>query len=165
MKTLPITILLLAASCGGRGTDAEVSSTAQSQQRPQRNWRADLDVIAGTWNFESGEGAAANSERETCRWIPDGSFIVCKVEGSKGFSMIGWEEHNQRYVHYGINSLGVVSVLVGEFDGSTWRFSAEGERVTMVRESPDLFSFKAELLGADGKWSLVVDGKYVRTEQ
>jgi hypothetical protein len=153
-------IWLCLAACGG-ATASAPQPTPVATKSAEPNWRAEIDRFARSWSYKSKLDGPVE-QTETCRWIPEGTFVVCKTDKGKGFSMLGWEPHNQRYAYYGISGTGEVDVLTGTAAGNVMDFVAKNgkERVQLRFDDKGNFTFRAETLEDAGTWKVAVEGFY-----
>lgn len=160
----------VAAACGGAATSpapatpapAPAAAACPASAPDDGAWRAPLDRLVGDWTFEGTAGGEPVSWVETCRWIPESTFLACKTPGEASTTIMGFEPHTGRYAHYGISGKGVPNVVRGgAMDGETWRFASERERVLLTFTEAG-FDFVSERLAADGGWAVAVQGRFTR---
>lgn len=123
------------------------------------DWRSQIEPLVATWTFTGVVVDQHVTYEETCRWITAATFVLCKRKGSDSFSMLGFEPHNRRYVHYRFPPSGP-TVQPATVTRGSWTIDLPTERLTMRRESPIKFAVRAETRGADGSWKVTVDGVY-----
>lgn len=123
------------------------------------DWRSQIEPLVATWTFTGTAGGQPITYEETCRWITAATFVLCKQTGGRSFSMLGFEPHNRRYVHYSFPTSGPRSQPARVTRGS-WSIDLPTERVTMTRETPIKFTFRAEERAADGTWRTEIEGTY-----
>jgi hypothetical protein len=90
----------------------------------------------------------------------------------KGVGIMSYSPEEKVYTYYGADSTGMTmaSVPRGTVQGNTWTFTDEGmmkgqkvkSRMTLTVQSPTAYTFNWEMLGADGKWNSIMEGKATR---
>jgi hypothetical protein len=145
-----------------------------------------LDYFVGRW---IGEGEAKASPfgpggkirtTDECKWFEGHYALVCTSDGKgpegviKSIGIISYSPEEKVYTYYGVDNTGMASLTVsrGAFDGSAWVFTDEAKmggkmvkfRATMDHASPTSYAFKFEVMGDDGKWTTVVEGKDTKTK-
>lgn len=144
-----------------------------------------LGYFVGTWSSEaqlaeSPFGPAGKFvSKGVCDWF-DGKFaVVCRTEGKgpagpvKGIGILGYSADAKVYTYYGIDSHGMamLSVSRGTIDGDVWTFDDEMEiggkkvrnRYVMKIDSPTSYTFRWEVQGEDGAWSVLMEGKTTKS--
>lgn len=139
-----------------------------------------LGYFVGTWSSEatmaeSPFGPAGKFvSKDVCDWF-DGKFaVVCRTEGSspagpvKGIGIMGYSADAKVYTYYGIDSTGMtmLSLPRGTIDGDVWTYDDEMEmggkkirnRYVMKIVSPTSYTFRWEVQGEDGAWSVLMEG-------
>jgi len=140
-----------------------------------------LGYFVGTW---TGEGimkpnpfmpAGTYTSGDECKWFEGGFAVVCHSRGKgpmgdmKGLGIMSYSPEEKIYTYYGVDSSGMTMTTVskGSVQGSTWTFTDESlmggkmvkSRYVITELSPASYSFKWEMLGEDGTWVSVVEGK------
>lgn len=140
-------------------TDGAPPPSPIGTAKPDEDWRNRLHPIAATWTFT---GTAADGSDvmfgETCSWIPTSTFLHCGA--SDGFSLIGYEPHNGRYVRWTFAANGTPEVLEGTVANGSWTFTGARSRMTMTRVSPLEYTLHEETLDG-GAWATVRKGAYI----
>jgi hypothetical protein len=144
-----------------------------------------LGYFIGQW---AGEGELKPSPfmpsgkfafRERCEWFEGRFAVVCKSEGNgpagpmKSMSVWSYSPEEKIYTWYGIESgpRAPVTVPRGTVEGATWSFTDESRlggkkirsRYTVRETSPISYTFTWEMLGEDGAWKTVAEGKATKT--
>jgi hypothetical protein len=112
---------------------------------------------------------------DTCEWFEGGFAVVCRYDGkgpigpTKGIGIMGYSTEEKAYTYYGLDNspMGMVSVPLGTVQGKTWTYNDEAKmggrmvksRYTITETSPTSYTFKWEMLGEDGAWKTIADGK------
>jgi hypothetical protein len=171
---LPIALAFLSASLA-----------AQAPQAPKPGPEHEkLGYFVGKWTSEgemkpSPFGPAGKmTMTETCEWFEGRFVVLCRSEGKgpmgavKGVGIMSYSPEEKVYTYYGADSTGMTmaSVPRGTVQGNTWTFTDEGmmkgqkvkSRMTLTVQSPTAYTFNWEMLGADGKWNSVMEGKATR---
>lgn len=155
-------------------------SIAEEQPKPGPEHKK-LGYFVGTWSAEGeakenpfGPGGKFKTT-DHCEWFEGGFAVVCRSEGTcprgrmKGLGVMGYNADQKVYTYYGVDNSGMVmtSIPQGTLQGDTWTYNDESEmggktiksRYVIKELSPTSYSFKWEMLGEDGKWMGVMDGK------
>lgn len=122
------------------------------------DWRSALEGFTGRWTFEGTAGGQALTFKETCAWITGSTFVLCKHDGEPDLGFFGWEPHNARFVHYGIDASGLPFPLVGTRADKTWTFAGPEDRFTITRESGLKLAVTVETKSPRGGWTQAVVG-------
>lgn len=117
------------------------------------DWRSELQALVGEWTFSGTLAGNPLEYTETCQWLPSATYVFCRMRGSKGFSLIGWEPTNRRFAAYAFEG-GVPTASVGTVKDKSWTFTGKGT-LQMTRTSPLEYAIKAT--EPDGS---VVEGTY-----
>lgn len=140
-----------------------------------------LGFFVGTW---TGEGemkanplmpAGKYTSTDNCRWFEGGFAVVCHSDGKgpmgsmKGIGIMGYSPEEKIYTYYGADNTGMTMTTVskGTVQGNTWTYTDEAmmggkmvkSRYTVTEQSPSSYTFKWEMVGEDGKWVSVIEGK------
>jgi hypothetical protein len=121
------------------------------------DWRSALEGFTGRWTFEGTGGGQPVTFKETCAWVTGATYVLCKHDGEPELGIFGWEPHNARFVHYGIDSAGIPSAMAGSVAGKVWTFTGAEERFTITRETGLKMSVKVEAKTGAG-WTESVAG-------
>ncbi len=145
-----------------------------------------LGYFVGKWTGEGdmkaspfGPGGKVTST-DNCEWF-DGKFAVsCHSVGKgpsgpmKSLGILGYSAEEKVYTYYGVDNSGMVMTTVprGSVQGDTWTYMDEslmgGKKIKgryVIKElSPTSYSFKWEMMGDDGKWNTVMDGKETKAK-
>jgi len=121
------------------------------------DWRSALEGFTGRWTFEGTGGGQPVTFKETCAWVTGGTYVLCKHDGEPELGIFGWEPHNARFVHYGIDSAGIPSAMAGSVAGKVWTFQGTEDRFTITRETGLEMSVKVETKAGAG-WTESVAG-------
>jgi hypothetical protein len=140
-----------------------------------------LGYFVGKWSSEGtmaespfGPGGKVTS-KDVCEWFEGKFAVVCKADGStptgkvKSIGIMSYSPEEKVYGYYGLDSTGMamMSVPRGTLTGDTWTYADESmmggkkikSRYILKQLSPEAYSFRWEVLGEDGKWTTVVEGK------
>ena len=140
---------------------------------------ARLGYFVGKWNAEGdikpgpmGPGGKMKST-DDCEWFEGRFSVICRSEGTgpwgptKSIGILGYSAEEKVYTYYGVDNsnMTMASVPRGTVRGDTWTYTDEGmmggkkvkSRVTIKELSPTKYTFRYETLGADGKWSPIVE--------
>jgi len=143
-----------------------------------------LGYFAGKWTAEGqmkespfGPGGKVTS-MDHCEWFQGKFAVVCHTDGKgpmgpmKGLGILGYNAEQKVYTYYGLDNSGMVmtSVPRGTVQGDTWTFTDESEmggkklstRYTIKEQSPNSYTFKWDLLGDDGQWTTIMEGKQTK---
>jgi hypothetical protein len=112
---------------------------------------------------------------ETCEWFEGGFAVVCHSQGtshmgpSRGLAIMSYSTEKKAYTYYGIenNPMVMTTVPHGVVQGDSWVFEDEStmggkafkSRMTVKELSPTAYSFSMAIMGDDGAWMPVVEGK------
>src|SRR6266849_4581625 len=144
-----------------------------------------LGVFIGKWNG-SGEmkpgpwgPGGKTTWTETCEWFAGGFSVVCHSDSkgpmgdSKGLFILGYNTEEKKYVYFGIEStMGNPETSKGAVQGNTWNWAGEGKmggkmvasKFTIIEQSADTHTFKAEGSVDGGPWSVTMEGKSTRAK-
>jgi hypothetical protein len=103
------------------------------------DWRAELQGLVGTWTFTGTLAGQPLTYTEACEWLPASTFVFCKNDALKQFSLTGWQPQTQELASYGIShgiEGGQLHVLPGKVDNHNWSFTDGKTTLTMTRVSP-----------------------------
>ncbi len=140
-----------------------------------------LGYFVGKWTAE-GEmkpnpfmPAGKFTSHDACEWFEGGYAVVCRYEGkgpmgpTKGLGIMGYSTEEKAYTYYGLDNtaMAMSSVPRGTVQGATWVYDDEGKmggkmvksRYTIKETSPTSYTFKWDMLGEDGAWKTIVEGK------
>ena len=88
---------------------------------------------------------------------------------TKELGILGYSTEEKIYTYYGADNSGMVMTTVpkGTVQGDTWVYNDESKmggktvkgRYTIKEISPTAYTFKWEMMGKDGSWTAVVEGK------
>lgn len=140
-----------------------------------------LGYFVGKWQ---GEGdmmpnpfmpAGKFTDTNNCEWFEGGFAVVCRSEGkgpmgpTKGLGIMSYSAEDKAYTYYGIDNgpMAMSTVPKGTVEGGTWSYKDESmmggkvikTRYTIKETSPVSYTFKWEMLGEDGAWKTVAEGK------
>jgi len=140
-----------------------------------------LGYFVGKWNTEAEMKAnpfmpaGKMTSRDTCEWFDGGFAVVCKYDGkgsmgpTKGLGILGYNADDKAYTYYGLDSGPTImaSVPHGTLQAGTWVYSDESKmggkmvksRYTIKETSPSSYTFKWEMVGEDGAWQTLSEGK------
>lgn len=117
---------------------------------------------------------------DSCEWFEGGFAVVCRSEGkgpmgpTKGLGIMSYSAEEKAYTYYGVDNSPMVmaSVPRGTVQGDTWVYDDEAKmggksvksRFTMKVGSPTSYTFKWEMLGEDGSWKPITEGKATKVQ-
>ncbi len=115
------------------------------------------------------------TSRDTCEWFDGGFAVVCRSEGkgpmgpTKALGILGYSAEEKAYTYYGVDNspMNMATVPRGTVEGDTWVYNDESKmggkvvksRYTIKITSPTSYTFKWELVGEDGAWQTMMEGK------
>lgn len=164
------------------------SAAALAQGMPQKPGpeHAKLEYFVGKWTGEGSVSATPfgpggkTSSMDACEWFEGKFAVVCRYEGKgptgpmKGIGIMGYSADQKVYTYYGLDNtaMTMTSVARGTISGDVWTYTDEAvvggqkiaSRYILTITSPDTYTFKWEMRGADGKWSTVGEGKSTRVK-
>jgi hypothetical protein len=143
-----------------------------------------LGYFVGKWTLE-GETkpnpfmpGGKMTSHDTCEWFEGGFAVVCRSEGkgpmgpTKGIGILGYSMEEKVYTYVGLDNspMAMSTVPRGTVESGTWVYNDESKmggkpvksRYTMKEMPPSGYTFKWEVLGDDGAWQTVMDGKATR---
>jgi hypothetical protein len=145
-----------------------------------------LGFFVGSWK---GEGILKDnpfmpggkfSSSETCEWFEGRFAVVCRGSGqgpmgpSKSLGIMSWDPEGKVYLYYAIDNspMAMSTVPRGTVAGEVWTYLDESKmggqtfrsRYVLTRLGPDAYAFRWEMLGPDGQWALVSEGKSTRVK-
>jgi len=164
------------------------SAVASAQAVPQKPGpeHQKLAYFVGKWTAEGtvsespfGPGGKTSS-LDMCEWFEGKFAVVCRYDGKgpagpmKGLGIMGYSADQKVYTYYGLDNSAMIttSVARGTVAGNIWTYTDESvvggqkvtSRYTLTVTSPDTYTFKWEMRGADGKWTTVGGGKTTRVK-
>jgi hypothetical protein len=176
IRKLTLMVMVLTSAMSAR------TLAAQSPAAPKVG---EMGFFAGVWKGkgEMRDGPSspfkAISGGETCRWAAGGAALVCEEKetgpggGWTGIYLLGYEEKQDTYTLYGIESPGTVVRGTGKLENGVWLWTVEN--VTGGSSSPARYTFRAdgknsrimlvEAPDASGKWFTVANHRYTRTSK
>ena len=143
-----------------------------------------LDYFSGTWTVQGdmkpsqfGPGGKM-TETEHNTWMEGGFFLLSHVDfkgdmgAGTGLSLMGYDSREKVYSYDSFNSWGEAEHAKGTVSDDTWTWLSESKmmgkptqtRFTIKEASPDSYTFKFEMTGADGAWSTIMDGKATKNK-
>ena len=178
MKTILAAVLIFIAV--GNGTSTGAQSSPQSQPTPSAELKQQ-DYFVGTWRLTGetkaspfGPGGQKFDSTERLEWMPGGFFLIAhSYDRNKlvGLTIIAYDEDAKVLTHTSYTAGGKVEVMRGTSQGDNVIFYQDGkvkgqpvkERMTIKKASPLLYTFQFEIAPEGGDWSLVYEGKGVKT--
>jgi hypothetical protein len=144
-----------------------------------------LNYFVGDWITE-GETkpnpfmpAGKFTSNDSCKWFEGGFAVVCNYKGkgpagpTKGLGVLGYSPEAKAYTYYGLDNSPMVMLSVprGTVQGDTWVYDDESEmggktvksRYTIQETTQASYTFKWELLGEDGSWLTIMEGKSTKS--
>ena len=145
-----------------------------------------LGYFVGKWTSEgdmkpspAGPGGKFSST-DNCTWYEGGFAVVCNSTGkgpmgpTKGLGILGYSAEDKAYTYYGVDNTGMImgTVPKGTIDGDTWTYDDESKmggkmfksRYTIKQLSPASYTFKWEMMGEDGNWAALMEGKSTKAK-
>jgi hypothetical protein len=93
---------------------------------------------------------------------------------STGLGIMSYSPEEKVYLYYGIDNspMAMSTVPRGTVEGDVWTYTDESKaggktfqsRYVLTRLGPDAYAFRWEMLGPDGKWTAVSEGKSTRVK-
>jgi hypothetical protein len=146
-----------------------------------------LGYFVGTWRME-GEvkenpfsPAGTFKGTENCKWFEGGFALVCRSEGegpagpTKSLAIMGYSTEEKVYTYYVVENspMTMTSAARGTFQDGTFVYDDESShggrtirsRYTIRQISPTSFSIKAEVMGANGSWTTMVEGTSTKKDK
>ena len=112
---------------------------------------------------------------DACEWFEGGFAVVCRSEGKgpmgpmKSIGILGYSTEEKVYTYYALDSgpMAMATVSRGTTQDGTWVCNDEAKmggkmvksRYTIKETSPTSYTFKWEMLGGDGSWQTLMEGK------
>ena len=112
---------------------------------------------------------------DACEWFEGGFAVVCRSEGKgpmgpmKSIGILGYSTEEKVYTYYALDSgpMAMATVSRGTTQDGTWVYNDEAKmggkmvksRYTIKETSPTSYTFKWEMLGGDGSWQTLMEGK------
>jgi hypothetical protein len=118
------------------------------------------------------------TSKDTCEWFEGGFAVLCRSEGKgptgpmKSLGILGYSTEEKAYTYYGLDNspMAMATVPRGTVEGGSWVYNDETKmggkmvksRYTIKDTTPTSYTFRWELLGEDGAWQTVMEGKATR---
>jgi hypothetical protein len=140
-----------------------------------------LGYFVGHWTTEADVKpnpfmpAGKMISQDTCTWFAGEYAVVCTSEGTspmgpaKALGIMGYSSEEKVYTYYGVDNspMAAVSVAKGSFEKGTWTYTDEEmmggktvkSRYVIKEESPRSYLFSWGMLGEDGAWKTIVEGR------
>ncbi len=140
-----------------------------------------LGYFVGDWHSEGKINpngfmpAGSFSSNDRCSWFEGGFSVVCNSAGTSpmgpavSLGIMGYSAEEKVYTYLATENspMAMTSVPRGTVKGGAWVYedqSKMGGKVVKSRylineTSPSAYTFRWELLGDDGTWQTVVEGK------
>jgi len=115
------------------------------------------------------------TNHDTCEWFDGGFAVVCRSEGkgpmgpTKALGILGYSTEEKAYTYYAVNNgpMDMATVPRGTVQDRSWVYDDEAKmggkmvksRYTIQEISPTSYTFKWEILGDDGAWQTLMEGK------
>jgi len=119
------------------------------------------------------------TSKDTCEWFEGGFAVLCRSEGKgptgpmKSLGIMGYSTEEKAYTYYGLDNgpMAMATVPRGTLEGGSWVYNDETKmggkmvksRYTIKDTTPTSYTFRWELLGEDGAWQTVMEGKATKT--
>src|SRR3989442_13317755 len=101
-------------------------------------------------------------------WVRGGFYIERRAEGHipRTLGIVAYDSHAKLYTAFYANSAGVVGIGTGTVNGNTWTWMIEDKvfgkavkgRTTVTISSASQYTFKYEMLGANGRYVTIQEG-------
>lgn len=140
-----------------------------------------LGYFVGKWHAE-GEvkpnafmPAGKMISEDSCTWFAGEYAVVCRSKGTtpmgpgEGLAIMGYSAEEGVYTYYAVDNspMSMTSVPRGKVTGADWVYDDEAKmggkvvksRYTVHQQSPTAYTFAWEVLGDDGSWKMVVEGR------
>lgn len=166
----------------GHATLTRAQSSSPAQASPSAQMHGEQGYFVGTWTLSGetkaspfGPGGKKFTASEKLEWMPGEFFLVAhSYDQNKwvGLTIIAYDENAKVFTHTSYSASGDVEVMKGTAQGDTVIWSADSkvkgrpvrERMTIKKVSPVLYTFTFEIAPDPGDWSLVYEGKGVKTQ-
>jgi hypothetical protein len=144
-----------------------------------------LAFLVGKWTGESSlkenpfMPAGKYASKDNCTWFEGGFAVICESVGSgpmgpmKSLGILGYSTEEKVYTYYGVDNSGMIGTTVakGVLTGDTWVYTDESmmggkmvkSRYTIHQLSPTSYTFKWEMMGAEGTWMVLMEGKQTKS--
>jgi hypothetical protein len=144
-----------------------------------------LDYFVGHWTSEGdvkaspmGPGGKFTTD-EHSEWMDGGYFVVIhsKFSGGgmpsgTGTAYMGYDPQEKVYTYDEFNSMGEANHSKGTVDGDNWTWTSDVKmgpqtmkgRFSMKMMPPNVYTYKFEISPDGTNWTLVMDGKDVRSK-
>lgn len=155
------------------------AQTSPSSPKPNPELHRQFDYFVGTWKLTGATKPSslarlgqAFESTERLEWMPGGFFLVAHSyhqDSWVGLTVISYDEDAGSFAHASYSGAGTVEVMRGTAVGNTVVLSgkvggrAAQQRMTIEKISPELYTFKLEVASEGGDWSLVYEGRGVKT--
>jgi hypothetical protein len=176
MKTRPT----LAATLFALLFSTSLLSAADMPKPPAEMKR--FDYYIGTWTIDANAVASPFGPAgkvtgtQTFERGPGGFFVTLrgdvKTPGGavKSTAILAWDGVKKAYHYHGVDSMGVLGFATATIDGMKWTWSTEDHvgdnsvkgRFTVTEMPPSSYTYKYEMMGADGKYATVEEGKVTK---
>jgi len=173
--TLPLTLLLFLAA-------PALAAPPQAPKPGPEHKR--LGFFVGKWK---GTGTIAENPfmpggkftaSDTCEWFEGRFAVVCRSQGkgpagpTRGLGIMSYSPSEKAYLYYGLDNspMAMATVPRGTVEGDTWTYQDESKmggetvksRYVIQLLDKKSYAFRWEILGPDGQWKMVVEGKSTR---
>jgi hypothetical protein len=113
--------------------------------------------------------------KDKCEWFEGGYAVICKSEGkgpmgsTKHLGIMSYSTEEKAYTYFGLDNgpMAMTTVPLGKVEGDTWIYHDEAKmgdqmvksRFTMTIVSPTSYTFDWAMVGEDGSWMTLMEGK------
>jgi hypothetical protein len=157
------------------------AQTVQQSKKPSPAFQKEGEYYVGYWTLTGetirspfGPGGQRFDASERLEWLPGSFFLMARsYEGTKwsALTIIGYDENKNVFTHTRYTATGAVETMEGTAQGNTEVWSGDSEvrgkqmkqRLTIEKLSPVLYTFKGEISPDGRRWSLVYEGKGIKT--
>jgi hypothetical protein len=157
------------------------ASTAPPEPTPEQK---KLQAYVGDWAAELhlkpsilGPGGTLTGHA-TCDWLSGRFHVVCRStwKGDAGeieaLAILTHDDSQKAYTVYQVASRGSTALWKGNLEGDTWTYDldsiVDGQPIKVritEKVTPDVLFWREELAIGDGPWTVVGEGKEIRTHE
>jgi hypothetical protein len=165
---------------------ASGAAAEESKVPPPGPEHARLGFFVGKW-----KGAGVMNENpfmpggkftssETCEWFPGRYAVVCRATGTgpmgptQSLGIMTYSPEEKVYLYWGVDNtpMAMATVPRGAVDGDVWTYLDESRmggqtvksRYVLKVLGADAYGFRWEILGPDGQWKTISEGKSTRVK-
>jgi hypothetical protein len=117
---------------------------------------------------------------ETCEWFPGRYAVVCRGKGTgpmgptESLGIMTYSPEEKAYLYWGVDNspMAMAAVPRGTVEGDVWTYVDESRmggqmvksRYVLKLLGADAYGFRWEILGQDGQWKTISEGKTTRVK-